>query len=77
MSVLPPPVSRSFAAGLGAAQSLLLVVLPQGGQQAARRNAWSGMARDARLARAHRDAGRAMDRAVAAAAQPAARASAR
>jgi hypothetical protein len=68
MPVLPRPSLRSLAAThRSALPSLLLMVLPQGGQLVARRNAWAGMARDAQLARARRDAGRAIDLAVAAA----------
>jgi hypothetical protein len=62
-----PSSRRLLAAGCAVAQGLLLAVLPQGGQHGARRNAWAGMARDAQLSRARRDAGRAMDLAVAAA----------
>jgi hypothetical protein len=47
-------------------EGLLLLALPHGGQQAARRNAWAGMAADSALARARREADAAMDRAVAA-----------
>ena len=37
-------------------QDVLLVALPAGGQQAARRHAWAGMSRDAATARARRAA---------------------
>lgn len=39
-----------------AAQSTLLFVLPHGGQQLARRNAWAAMSVDASRARARREA---------------------
>jgi hypothetical protein len=54
-------------------QAALLFVLPHGGQNLARRNAWASMSVDAARARARRDAAAAMTRAVAArtaAAQP-------
>ena len=47
-------------------QSTLLFLLPHGGQNAARRNAWSSMSVDAARARARREAAVAMTRAVAA-----------
>ena len=50
-----------------ALEGLLLLALPHGGQQAARRNAWAGMAADSARARARREADAAMDQAVAAA----------
>lgn len=45
-------------------QSLVLAVIPHGGQRSARRNAWASMSTDAARARSRRDADRAMDRAV-------------
>lgn len=67
MLVLRPP--RPPAAVLALAQSLLLALLPDGGQHGSRRNAWAGMVADASLTRAHRDAdaalGLALDRAAA------------
>ena len=53
------------ASGLAAGQTLLLALLPHGGQHASRRNAWSGMAADAQRARARREAAVALDLAVA------------
>lgn len=46
-------------------ESAAMTLLPHGGQSAARRNAWSSMARDVSHSRARRDADLAMDRAVA------------
>ena len=46
------------------AQSAVLLVLPHGGQQAARRNAWAGMAADSARGRARREADAAMTAAV-------------
>ena len=54
---------------LSLARRALLVALPAGGQQAARRNAWASMSADAARARARRDAAAAMDAAVQAALQ--------
>jgi hypothetical protein len=48
-------------------EGLVLLALPHGGQQAARRNAWAAMAADSARARARREADAAMNRAVAAA----------
>ena len=48
-------------------EGLVLLALPHGGQQAARRNAWAAMAADSARARARREADLAMNRAVAAA----------
>ena len=45
-------------------ESLLLTVLPHGGQRDARRNAWAAMSADSQRARQRRDADRAMDLAV-------------
>jgi hypothetical protein len=53
------------------AQSLLLLTLPHGGQEAARRNAWASMSADVARARARVEADAAMDRAVAIAHHPA------
>jgi len=58
--VLFPMVTRSATR----MQSLLLTVLPHGGQGAARRNAWAAMSADAVQSRARRDAEIAVDRAV-------------
>jgi hypothetical protein len=52
------------------AQSLVLAVLPHGGQRSARRNAWASMSQDAVRARARREADTAMSRAVNRAASP-------
>jgi len=51
---------RLVAPLLSAGQSLLLAVLPAGGQTAARRNAWAAMSSDAARARARREAAAAM-----------------
>jgi hypothetical protein len=53
-------------------ESLVLAVLPHGGQRSARRNAWASMSQDAVTARGRREADAAMQRAVAMAAHPAA-----
>ena len=55
-----------------AVEGLVLFALPHGGQQAARRNAWAGMAADSARARARRDADLAMSRAISAASRTAA-----
>jgi hypothetical protein len=47
-----------------AVEGLVLLALPHGGQQAARRNAWASMASDSARARARREADAAMNRAV-------------
>ena len=47
------------------AQSALLFLLPHGGQNLARRNAWVSMSADAARARSRREAALAMSRAVA------------
>jgi len=54
------------------AQAFVLAVVPHGGQRSARRNAWASMSQDAATARARKEAGSAMDRAVAFAQRPAA-----
>ncbi len=46
-------------------QSLVLALVPHGGQRSARRNAWASMSSDAVRARARRDAELAMSRAQA------------
>ena len=48
-------------------EGLVLLALPHGGQQAARRNAWASMAADSARARARREADAAMNRVVASA----------
>ena len=45
-------------------QSVALLLLPHGGQRAARRNAWAGMVSDSARSRAGREAQAAMDRAA-------------
>jgi hypothetical protein len=45
-------------------QQLLMIAFPHGGQGHARRNAWAGMAQDASVARARREADLAMAAAV-------------
>ena len=47
------PVVRHAARS---AQGLLLLALPHGGQQVARRNAWAGMVADTQRSRARREA---------------------
>jgi hypothetical protein len=42
-------------------KSLLLLALPAGGQQTARRNAWAGMSADSARARARREADAALE----------------
>ena len=44
-------------------QSLVMAVVPHGGQRSARRNAWASMSSDAVRARARREADLAMSRA--------------
>jgi len=57
----PLPLVRRAASGVvPVAQSLLLAAVPQGGQFAARRNAWAGMTGNAATARARREADRAL-----------------
>ena len=48
-------------------EGLVLLALPHGGQQSARRNAWASMAADSARARARREADAAMNRVVASA----------
>ena len=48
------------------AQSLLLLLIPHGGQHTARQNAWSGMSADAVRARDRREAQAAVELATAA-----------
>ena len=55
------------------AQSLVLLLLPHGGQQTARRNAWAGMVADSARARSSREAQAALDRAALRSARTAAR----
>ena len=66
------PVPGSLAApvttGLALGQTLLMVLLPHGGQLSSRRNAWAGLAADASRARARREAQAAVDLAVSASA---------
>ena len=45
-------------------ESVVLTVLPHGGQRSARRNAWASMSADNARAKARREADSAMDRAV-------------
>jgi hypothetical protein len=56
--------SLSLKRNLANLESLLLTVLPHGGQRSARQNAWASMSADAQLARHRREADAAMDRAV-------------
>jgi hypothetical protein len=53
-------------------QSLVLAVLPHGGQRSARRNAWASMSSDAVRARGRREADAAMNHAISASQRPAA-----
>ena len=53
-------------------QSLVMAVVPHGGQRSARRNAWASMSSDAVRARARREADLALSRAQARAASLAA-----
>jgi hypothetical protein len=67
MSVPRPPLSTLLAAlssSAAAAELLVLTVLPHGGQQVSRRNAWAAMATDTARARARREAATAMQAAV-------------
>ena len=50
------PLTAQLCSPLRPVGSLLLRVLPQGGQGVARRNAWAGMSADARRARERRQA---------------------
>ena len=54
-------VPARITSGLALGQTLLLVVLPHGGQHAARRNAWAGMAADAQRVRSGREAALAVE----------------
>jgi hypothetical protein len=60
MSLLLGPVRRTSRT----AQQLVLLALPHGGQQLARRNAWASMATDSARARARREADAALSVAV-------------
>ena len=62
---VPAPLVPRPSSSLLLAQALLLALLPHGGQDTARRNAWAGMAADAQRNRARREASLAMDAAVA------------
>ncbi|MCU1595420.1 MAG: hypothetical protein JWO12_2812 [Frankiales bacterium] len=55
----------SFTRTAGQLQSLVLTVLPHGGQHSARRNAWASMVEDNNRARQRREADVAMSRAQA------------
>jgi hypothetical protein len=56
--------SLSLKRNLANLESLLLTVLPHGGQRSARQNAWASMSSDASRARNRREADAAMDRAL-------------
>ena len=56
--------SLSLKRNLRTLESVVITVLPHGGQRDARRNAWASMSADAQLARQRREADAAMDRAV-------------
>ena len=49
-------VQTTVTASAALARSVVLAVMPDGGQRVARRNAWAGMSRDAVRARDRRDA---------------------
>jgi hypothetical protein len=53
MRLLPVPAPRSAGRRL---QETALLLLPHGGQRAARQNAWRAMVADAAVARARREA---------------------
>ena len=55
--------SLSLKRNLATLESLVLTVMPHGGQRSARRNAWASMSSDAAWARNRRDAEAALDRA--------------
>jgi hypothetical protein len=55
--------SLSLKRNLATLESIVLTVMPHGGQRSARRNAWASMSSDAAWARGRRDAEAAMDRA--------------
>ena len=57
-------------------EGLVLLALPHGGQQSARRNAWASMAADSARARARREADAALELAVSASNRATARAAA-
>ncbi|MCU1591753.1 MAG: hypothetical protein JWP11_3009 [Frankiales bacterium] len=58
-------VTRLVHRTASTSQSALLLLLPHGGQNLARRNAWASMSADAGRARARREADAAMSRAAA------------
>ncbi|GAC1440731.1 MAG: hypothetical protein NVSMB55_06440 [Mycobacteriales bacterium] len=64
-SEVPMTVTGFVHRSTSAAQSALLFLLPHGGQNLARRNAWVSMSADAARARSRREAAVAMSRAVA------------
>ncbi|MCU1602738.1 MAG: hypothetical protein JWO22_3447 [Frankiales bacterium] len=45
-------------------ETVLLTVLPHGGQRSARQNAWASMSADTQRAKSRREADAAMDRAI-------------
>ncbi len=61
---LTAPLTRTPRFVRSVARDLLLLAVPHGGQQHARRNAWAGMSRDAGLARDRRAAEAAVDAAL-------------
>ena len=56
--------SLSLSRNVRTLETVLLTVLPHGGQRDARRNAWAAMSADSQLARQRREADVAMDRAL-------------
>lgn len=71
------PSRSALTRAAATAESVLLTVLPHGGQGTARRNAWRAMSSDAAEARARREAQVAVERAAARAAAKAAHPAAR
>lgn len=65
------PLTRLLHRATSTGQSALLLLLPHGGQNLARRNAWASMSVDAGRARARREAAAALTVAAASQAVPA------
>ncbi|MCW2601507.1 MAG: hypothetical protein JWM02_3336 [Frankiales bacterium] len=61
-----------FARTASSVQSLVVAVLPHGGQRSARRNAWASMSEGNSRAKARREAESAMTRAISMSQHPAA-----
>lgn len=62
---ITPSIQMSLTRSAGRLQSLVLAVVPHGGQRSARANAWSAMSADAALARNRRESERALRQAAA------------